>query len=491
MSDLTAQPWFGWTLAVIIGLPVALLVLTEIYSSLARRGSRLARPLNLLRNFVLPAGALLLLITQATDVSVEVTWVRVLATVFGFLVIVLVLSGVNVALFGYARGGSWRQRMPRIFIDLGRLILIIIGLGILFSWVWGADVGGLFAALGVTSIVLGLALQDSVGGIISGLLLLFEQPFALGDWLQTNVQRLTVRGRIVEVNWRAVHLQTDDGLYIVPNAALASNTFTNLSRPHGDTVATVVVKFAPGDPPDEVLAVLERTAHQLPAVGRRRAEVSMTAPGEYRVLLPVPGPADIDATVALFQRWLWYAAQRSGVRLGGAPPEEFSTPERVEQALGSVVGALNLSAEDVAELVPSMRLVRYGGGETVLRAGERPTSLAFVAAGRVALTTPAGRDGGAIDVEHLGVGEPVDFAALTGEPSRITASAASPVTVLEVPMAVVDVLVRDRPQLARALSTAADTRRQAAASAGARPLRAPGDRPVAVPVSTRGDGRSP
>ena len=48
---------------------------------------------------------------------------------------------------------------------------------------WGANIGGLFAALGVTSIVLGLALQNAVGSIISGLLLLFEQPFQLGDWL--------------------------------------------------------------------------------------------------------------------------------------------------------------------------------------------------------------------------------------------------------------------------------------------------------------------
>lgn len=465
MSELTSQPWFGWTLGVVIGLPVALLILTEIHSSLARRGSILARPVNLLRNYVLPAGALLLLISQATDVSVEVTWVRVLATAFGFLVLVLVLSGVNVVLFGNAERGSWRQRLPTIFIDLSRLILIIIGLGILFSWVWGTDVGGLFAALGVTSIVLGLALQNSVGAIISGLLLLFEQPFALGDWLETNVYRYTVRGRIVEVNWRAVHLQTDDGVYIVPNAVLATNTFTNLSRPHGDTVATVSVKFAADDPPDEVLTLREQTAFQLPPVDRRRAHVSLTAPGAYRVLLPVAGPAEIGTTVALFQRWLWYASRRRGLRLDGASPEEFATPERVEQALGSVAGALHLSPEDVTELAPSMVLDRYAGGETLIRAGERPTSLWFVTAGRIALAVPDGSSLDLIGFEQVGAGEPVDFAALTGEPSRVTATALSPVTVLVVPLAVVDSLVGDRPQLARALSTAADARRQVVATA--------------------------
>ena len=76
VSELTGQPWFGWASAVVIGLPVALLMLTEMHASLARRGSGLAKPVNLLRNYVLPVGALLILVIQATDVSVEVTWVR-------------------------------------------------------------------------------------------------------------------------------------------------------------------------------------------------------------------------------------------------------------------------------------------------------------------------------------------------------------------------------------------------------------------------------
>ena len=90
---------------------------------------------------------------------------------------------------------------------------------------WDADVGGLFTALGVGSIVIGLALQNAVGGVISGLLLLFEQPFKIGDWLDTG----GVKGRVVEVNWRAVHIDTGNGIQIVPNSTLSGASFTNLS----------------------------------------------------------------------------------------------------------------------------------------------------------------------------------------------------------------------------------------------------------------------
>ena len=230
MTDLTSESWFWWTVVLVVGLPVLLIVLSELQAALARRRSALAAPVAMLRNFALPAGAVLVLFTKVWELDGEATWVRILATVFGFLVIVLVLSALNVLLFKQAETGTWRERMPSIFIDLVRLVLVITGLALVFAWVWGANVAGLFAALGVTSIVLGFALQNAVGSIISGLLLLFEQPFKLGDWLETDGER----GRIVEVNWRSVHIETEEGVRIIPNATLAEGTFTNLSQPAGD-----------------------------------------------------------------------------------------------------------------------------------------------------------------------------------------------------------------------------------------------------------------
>ena len=212
---MVSRPWFGWALAVVIGLPLGLVVLTECHTSLVRRGSALAKPVNLLRNYVLPSGALLILLTQASEISAEATPVRIIATVFWFVVLLVLLAAVNAALFANAERGTWRQRIPSIFVDIVRLVIIIAGLAVLFSFVWGADVAGLFTALGVTSIVLGLALQNAVGSVISGLLLLFEQPFQLGDWLQTP----SARGRVVEVNWRAVHIDTGNGIQIMPNVA--------------------------------------------------------------------------------------------------------------------------------------------------------------------------------------------------------------------------------------------------------------------------------
>ena len=240
MSSVFDAPWFYWAIGVAVGFPVCLVFLTEVHNALLRRGSALARPVHLLRNYILPLGALLILLVQAIQVSGEATPVRVVVTVFGFVVLVLLLSGLNATMFQGAPEGSWRKRIPSIFLDVARFALIAVGVGIMLAYIWGANVGGLFTALGVSSIVLGLALQNSVGQIISGLLVLFEQPFQLGDWIETP----TARGRVVEVNWRATHIDTGSGMMIMPNSVLAAASFTNFSRPPGTHSLSVATVFS-------------------------------------------------------------------------------------------------------------------------------------------------------------------------------------------------------------------------------------------------------
>ncbi|MDT5047010.1 MAG: hypothetical protein QOG75_2873, partial [Mycobacterium sp.] len=284
MTSVLDAPWFFWAIGVAVGFPLALVLLTELHNALLRRRNALARPVHLLRNYILPLGALLLLLVKATQVSAEATPVRIVSTVFGFVVLILLLSGLNATLFQGAPEGSWRKRIPSIFLDVARFAIIAIGVGLMFSFIWGADVGRLFTALGVTSIVLGLALQNSVGQIISGLLVLFEQPFQLGDWIETP----TARGRVVEVNWRATHINTGSGLLIMPNSVLALASFTNFSRPPGTHSLSVSTVFSVDDPPDDVIAMLNRVAAMLPQLRVDAAPSSVrTGALQYSTGVPV------------------------------------------------------------------------------------------------------------------------------------------------------------------------------------------------------------
>jgi small-conductance mechanosensitive channel len=455
MANVFSASWFYWAVGVAVGLPVGLVLLTEWHHSLVRRQSFLARPVSLLRNYLLPVGALLVLLVKATQVSAEDTSVRVVATVFGFVVLVLLLSGVNATLFQGAPEGTWRKRVPGIFIDVARFVLIALGLALIFSYIWGANVRGLFTALGVTSIVIGLTLQNSVGQIISGLLMLFEQPFRLGDWLDTPA----ARGRVVEVNWRAVHIETGSGLQITPNSVLAGASFTNLSRPPGAHKIFVTTTFSLADPPDQVCAMLSRVAGALP---QRKADAAASSvpvgAKEYRTSIPLGSPTEDGGAKALFLRWTWYAARREGLHLDEAD-DEFSTPERVEEALRTVVApTLRLSDTQRQELAPHAKIIRYGADEIVQRTGQVPTGMTFLIAGRVRLTATT-EDGSVIPVSTLDEGSFLGLTTLTRQPNLAGAYALEEATALHIEREHIEDLVLHRPVLLQEFGRVIEERR--------------------------------
>ena len=454
MTSVLDAPWFFWAIGVAVGFPVALVLLTELHNALLRRRSALARPVHLLRNYILPLGALLLLLVKATQVSAEATPVRIVTTVFGFVVMVLLLSGLNATLFQGAPEGSWRRRIPSIFLDVARFALIAIGVGLIFSFVWGADVGRLFTALGITSIVLGLALQNSVGQIISGLLLLFEQPFQLGDWIETP----SARGRVAEVNWRATHIDTGSGLLIMPNSALAAASFTNFSRPPGTHSLVVTTLFSLDDPPDDVCGMLTRVAATLPQLRPGAVPSSRPAGGlEYKTVIPLRTPADDIVARATFLRWVWYASRRAGLHLDEAE-DEFETPERLQRSLQIVAPTLRLSQAEQEETLPYVRLTRYGTDEYIQFAGQIPTRMTFLVIGRARLVA-AGDDGAIIPVRTLEEGDFLGQTTLTREPVTASAYALEEVTVLQVERDYIEDLVARKPLLLQDIGRAIEERR--------------------------------
>ncbi|BBZ16467.1 mechanosensitive ion channel family protein [Mycolicibacterium gadium] len=455
MSSIFDSGWFYWAVAVAIGFPVCLVLLTELHNALLRRNNALARPVHLVRNYILPLGALLILLVQAIQVNGEATPVRVVATVFGFVVLVLLLSGLNATMFQGAPEGSWRKRIPSIFLDVARFAVIAVGVGIMLAYIWGANVGGLFTALGVSSIVLGLALQNSVGQIISGLLLLFEQPFQLGDWIDAP----TARGRVIEVNWRATHIDTGSGMMIMPNSALAAASFKNLSRPAGTHALSVTTTFSVDDPPDDVIAMLNRVAAMLPQLRPGAAPSSVRSGAmEYSTEVPLRSPADDFAAKSQYLRWVWYASRRAGLHLDEAQ-DDFATTERVQRSLRIIAPTLRLSHEDQEDLVKRVRLTRYGAEEYLQYSGQIPKRMTFIVSGRVRLAV-ADDAGGIVPVRTLESGDFLGQTALTLEPVTAAAYALEEVTVLRFERDVIEDLVSKKPVLLQDFGRAIEERRE-------------------------------
>ena len=443
MVDIFSAGWFHWAIVVAIGLPLGTILLAEWQRSLRRRGSALVRPVAILKDPLLPLAALLVLLRGASQLPSASTPVRVVGTAVAVAVLLLILAGIKASLFQSAPDGTWRQRVPAIFVDVARFALIALGMGLIFAYIWGAHVGKLFTALGVTSVVIGLMLQNSVGQIISGLMMLFEQPFRLGDWLET----AAAKGRVVEVNWRAVHLETGSGLQITPNSVLAGASFNNLSRPVGQHSLTVTSVFSTQDRPDQVCAMLTRIAAQIP---ERRPGLDPTAipiaPKQYLTTIPLRSPGDDITANATFLRWIWYAARRADLHLDESQ-DGFSEPEWVAEAIHAVVApTLRLTVEQQHELVESATIQQYGAGELIQAAGSLPDAVSFILSGTVILM--AENAGGAqTEISRLEEGSFFGQSALVRHSVIDSVYAFDEVTVVQVAREAIEEVVQQNPLL--------------------------------------------
>ena len=90
----------------------------------------------------------------------------------------------------------------------------------------------IFATTAVGAVVIGFALQDTLGNLFAGLAIQIEKPFRVGQWVHVGGND----GKVSQITWRATKIRTKQGnLVIVPNSALSRDTITNYSEPLLDT----------------------------------------------------------------------------------------------------------------------------------------------------------------------------------------------------------------------------------------------------------------
>lgn len=112
---------------------------------------------------------------------------------------------------------------------LRRIIAGVI-LGVSIAWALselGLNVGVLLGAAGVLTVALGFAAQTAVSNLVSGLFLMVEQPFRLGDVIQVG----DTTGEVIAVDLLSSKLRTFDNLYVrLPNELLIKTEFKNLTH---------------------------------------------------------------------------------------------------------------------------------------------------------------------------------------------------------------------------------------------------------------------
>lgn len=92
---------------------------------------------------------------------------------------------------------------------------------------------------------------------MSGIALLFERPFSVGDWLYVG----GVVGQVIDINWRAIRLQTlEREMVIIPHKVISGETIRNFNQPLQLHAERIRLGFSYNDPPNLARQVLKSTA---------------------------------------------------------------------------------------------------------------------------------------------------------------------------------------------------------------------------------------
>ena len=374
------------------------------------------------------------------------------------------LAIVNAAVASIAN--PWRQdrpsdRFPAIVQDVTVIALfMVIGTVLLREQ--------LLTTTAVGAVVVGFALQDTLGNLFAGLAIQIEKPFRVGQWIQFGERE----GQVQEITWRATKLRTKAGQFlIVPNSVISKEPVLNHSEPTVPTRIDVEIGASYGVPPNDVKRAIQEAMANSPLV--------MKAP-EPQVVIKSFGASAIDY---LAQFWIedyaidrtardqvrtniWYTFRRHNIEIPfpiQVQYERTEEPIRTERHIATAAEHLagvslfkTLGDEARAALAKSANEHLFAAGEAIVRQDADGDSMFVLLKGHArVLLEPSGQEVAVIPPGGF-FGE---MSMLTGDRRSATVKAMGDASVLEISASGFRELALANPDLLDHVSTIMSDRR--------------------------------
>ncbi|MDC0856051.1 mechanosensitive ion channel family protein [Candidatus Pelagibacter sp.] len=150
---------------------------------------------------------------------------RTLITIFIFWVIHQIVEPISYILSGLDKMLT-RELIGWIIKSL-KILIFILGLAAVLE-LWGIKIGPIIAGLGLFGVAVALGAQDLFKNLISGILVLVEKRFKIGDWILVEG---IIEGIVEKIGFRSTTIRKfDKSLAIIPNFQFAENAVVNVSE---------------------------------------------------------------------------------------------------------------------------------------------------------------------------------------------------------------------------------------------------------------------
>ncbi len=392
----------------VVLVPLAILATSEFEERLRQADSPFRGPVQIFRTWLLPGLTAWLLLVPLLGLESDHLVATLIATWVMLAAIATLLAVVRILIdrAKLRRDPTGRQSIPQLLLALPRLLIFLVGGWVLIAGVWDIDLSAALTALGVTSLVISFALQDTLSGLASGVLLLGDQPFQTGDWISVG----DIEGLVVDINWRTSRIRTRDGdVIVVPNSELAGSKILNYSDEQTLHRVVFPVQVAYSNAPSLAKDMLLDAARSTPGVladpPPRAVVVQVDDPlMGYEVHMWVDDYSIVPAVKSDFGSLVWYQSHRHNVPLPSpaqdlylwdgpsAGIDESATPTSIRAALARSPLLAALPDDELDRIAHAARPARFAAGELITRSDSSSRDVVLLDRGEAELCVQVGQE---------------------------------------------------------------------------------------------------
>lgn len=376
---------------------------------------------------------------------------------------ILVVEACSALFFDYLLTIQRKADVPPILRSLARSIVYIsVGLFLLPRVLMWHDIVGLLTSSAIVSIILGLALQETLGNLFAGIAMQIARPYLSGHWIKMG----SYEGVVERADWRSMTMRTLRGDQVsFPHSLVAKMEIHNYSFPSLLHACTVEVGAHYRHSPATVKALLVRCAQETAGVLATPLPVAiLRAYQDSAVLYAVTFWIDdfsqhvrIESDVLTH---VWYQFKRANIQIPYPIREVYTHDEKpLTHPIEETVALLRkieflqiLTEAQQRELAQRLTMQLFTKREVICRQGEVGEQFYIIKSGAVEVTVRS-EYGQPTVIRTMGAGDFFgEISLLTGEPRSATVTALDEAEMLVINKADMRCMLEKNHQLAAYVS---------------------------------------
>jgi small-conductance mechanosensitive channel len=406
------------------------------------------------------------------SLSLITNFIRIIKILLWMSIVIAIVRFINYLIFGAALRNSNEYEISSLLRTVLTIIIYIVAFFIFFQTQFpDVPLAPLFTGSTIIGIVVGLALQDTLGNLFSGISIQADQSFQVGDIIKITNQGL---GTVESVSWRGVKIRTfQNKLLIISNSVISKETIEVAPK---DNLNARIVFFNSlyTNSPAKVIQVVREAVRQVENVSpKRRPKVRIRSLGdsgiEWEVKYWITNYRKHNDTDALIRQRIWYAFQREDLDFAYPTRTIYTakqsdkgevfveTANEICERINNVQIFAPLSNEETSRIAENCSIRVFAPEEPIIEKGNADRSMFIIHRGMVNIQIT--ENGVPKTISTLRAGDFFgEMSLFTGEPRTADVIAGTETQVLEIKPDILKPILETNPELVRIIGEIIDDR---------------------------------